>query len=1021
MAPKPTAEQQARVTAFDKFKNVHMEKPSDVAKFAGTNMKTGLTPAQVEEYREIYGRNEFPATEGTSLLVLILKQFEDTLVIILILAAVVSFALAFLEEGGSHEATSAFVEPLVIVLILVANATVGVMQESSAEKAVEALKAYESPHAVVLRGGRVNNIDATELVVGDVVEVAVGDLVPADIRVVERFSSTLDVAQEMLTGEAYNVEKVPDAIDNDKAQLQDKKNILFSGTNLTRGKLRGVVIGTGIFTEKGKIREQLVQADDVEFPLKKKLDDFGALLSKAIAVICVVVWAINIGHFSDPAFGGTMKGAIYYFKIAVSLAVAAIPEGLPAVVTTCLALGTQRMAAKNAIVTVLPAVETLGCTSVICSDKTGTLTTNQMSVRKFFALDDEADCIEFAVEGVTYEPIKSNGKAFSIMDTDEESPEEQTNLISEESSIDDLARVCALCNDAAIAYQDGKYGIVGQSTEASMRVLVERLGQAEDDQAVRLSKMSGEERANAVSDGYAKEYKKLFTFEFNRDRKSMSVLVDSKKNGLELLVKGAWDNVLGRCTQVQPSNSDAIPMTDAMRELFTEDIMEYCTGSDQFRCLVVAKRVDLPFGLKEAQKADPASFVDFEQDLIFIGCVAILDPPRAEVKPAIAKCRRAGIEVIVITGDNIATATSVCRAIGVFGPDEDVEGKAYTGAQFKAMSDTEKIECVKHARLFARVEPIDKKNLVDCLHKLNKVVAMTGDGVNDAPALKAADIGIAMGTGTAVAKGAAEMILADDNFTTIVSAVEEGRNIYNNTKQFIRYLICSNIGEVVAIFVCAVLGLPEILLPIQLLWVNLVTDGLPAIALGFNRPEDGIMNMPPRKHDEPIVSGFTFFRYMVTGTYIGLATVFGMVWWYMYSVDGPQVEYERLFEWGKCDAENGDDCSIYNDRTPGTISLSILVTIEMFCAINSLSEKNSLISASHPFSNPYLLLAMFVSFGLHFVILYVPYLAGIFSVVPIGVSDWVFVLSMALPVLLIDEILKVMVRAREPQVKFKYD
>jgi len=387
--------------------------------------------------------------------------------------------------------------------------------------------------------------------------------------------------------------------------------------------------------------------------------------------------------------------------------------------------------------------------------------------------------------------------------------------------------------------------------------------------------------------------------------------------------------------------------------------------------------------------------------------VGILDPPRESVKPSIQRCKDAGIRVIVITGDNKSTASAICRKIGVFEEHEDIEGKAFTGVEFKALSMEQKRECVKYAKLFARVEPADKQDLVKLLHQNDEVVAMTGDGVNDAPALKEADIGLAMGSGTAVAKGASKMILKDDNFSTIVDAVEEGRNIYNNTKQFIRYLICSNIGEVVAIFITAISGLPEVLLPVQLLWVNLVTDGLPAIALGFNPPESDIMSQKPRPRKDPIVSTSTFLRYFIIGMYIGLATVSGMIWWFMMYEDGPHLSFDQLFMWSSCDEGSTIDCSIFKNRNPATMSLSVLVTIEMFTALNSISERQSLLSKrSHPFANLYLVGAMCVSFGLHFCILYIPFLQKIFSVAPLNLAEWEMVFFLSFPVILVDELVK---------------
>lgn len=997
---------EAQKKAYKELADVHTLSKEELLKRLKVDLNKGLTTEQAKENAKKYGPNEFPPDAGTPMWLLILKQFKDLLVVILILAALISLVLAFFEED-EEERLTAFVEPLVIVFILIANATVGVLQESSAEKAVEALKAYSSDTAKLIRDGKLSKVDASVLVVGDVIDVEVGDRIPADIRLLELNSSTMDVEQSMLTGESKNVEKVIKPLKNVEAQLQDKTNCLFSGTTLTRGKGRGVVIATGVHTEKGKIRERLAAQSEVKFPLKERLDDFGKMLSKGIGVICVVVWLINIGHFSDPAFGGSaIRGAVYYFKIAVSLAVAAIPEGLPAVVTTCLALGTQRMAKKNAIVTVLPAVETLGCTSVICSDKTGTLTTNQMSVQRFFVFNGKGEIAEYDVEGITYETFLKDKNGFRPLEITPADGKQPLSNPAESEAMKEMAAVCALCNDSSIEIKEGgEFAAIGQSTEAAMKVLVEKIGLPDGAPSKKkeFASLPNEKKVMYCNDVWAKKFEKLYTLEFNRDRKSMGVLVNDKdKKKQYVFVKGAWDNVLNRCKYL---SADGIRknIDEASKKKIEKVVSGYCTGDNQFRCLAVAIRDELKdYTEAKIKSTDSADFDKIESDLTLIGVVGILDPPRKEVPNAVKQCHEAGIRVIVITGDNIETATAICRKIGVFGPKEDAKGKAFTGAEFKKMSDKEKKEAVKHAKLFARVEPVDKQDLVKCLHFHREVVAMTGDGVNDAPALKEADIGLAMGSGTAVAKGAAKMILADDNFTTIVAAVEEGRNIYNNTKQFIRYLICSNIGEVVAIFLCAVTGLPEILLPVQLLWVNLVTDGLPAVALGFNKPEEGIMALPPRPRNEPIVSGTTFIRYIVTGTYIGLATTFGMVWWFTMYADGPKLEFGELFEWNRCNPElTPEKCAAFEDNSGNTMSLSVLVTIEMFCALNSLSERNSIFSPKqHPGTNPFLLLAMTVSFSLHFVILYIPFLAHIFSVEPLNLNEWIAVLIISFPVIL---------------------
>ena len=600
----------------------------------------------------------------------------------------------------------------------------------------------------------------------------------------------------------------------------------------------------------------MVETEAEKTPLQQKLDEFGEQLSKVITLICIAVWAINIGHFNDPIHGGSwLRGAVYYFKIAVALAVAAIPEGLPAVITTCLALGTRRMAQKNAIVRSLPSVETLGCTSVICSDKTGTLTTNQMSVCKMFILNGQSTnpkIDEYECSGSTYEPIGEVTKNGAKVDT------------SKVTGLVELAHIAACCNDSSLDYNESKkiYEKVGEATETAMTVLVEKMNVYNTNKSI----LTPQQKAMCCNTVIRQKFNKEFTLEFSRDRKSMSVFVTPNQPNQgqgKLFVKGASEAVIERCTHARVGN-ETVPLNPELRAEILKLVLQYGTGRDTLRCLALGV-IDEPQDRTNLDLENSSKFINYEQNITFVGVVGMLDPPRKEVIDAIKRCRHAGIRVVMITGDNKNTAEAICRRIGIFNETEDTTGRAYSGREFDDLPVAEQSEACRRACMFARVEPSHKSKIVEFLQSHGEITAMTGDGVNDAPALKKAEIGIAMGSGTAVAKSASAMVLADDNFSSIVAAVEEGRAIYNNMKQFIRYLISSNIGEVVCIFLTAALGLPESLIPVQLLWVNLVTDGLPATALGFNPPDLDIMDRSPRSSKESLITPWLFFRYMAIG------------------------------------------------------------------------------------------------------------------------------------------------------------
>ena len=969
------------------------------------------SPSRLRAAEDADLNTALPEDPPTPLWELILEQFKDQLVIILLGSAAVSFVLALFEEGDDW---TAFVDPVVvcaalllracscvnfilnqILTILILNAIVGVQQESSAEKAIAALQEYSANEAKVIRNGVTQRIRAEELVPGDIITIAVGDCVPADCRLLSIQSNSFSVDQSILTGESESVGKDVNVVEDKDAVKQDQTNMLFSGTTVTTGHAHAIVVLTGENTAIGDIHESITTQISQPTPLKEKLNEFGDVLAKVITAICVLVWIINIQHFSDASHGGSWaKGAIYYLKIAVSLGVAAIPEGLAVVITTCLALGTRKMAAKNAVVRSLPSVETLGSCSVICSDKTGTLTTNQMSVNKIVLINgDGSELEEIDVGGTSFAPegaISFKGKVLE-------------NPASFSSTMLQLTEVIALCNEARLSLDQkhGTYSIVGEPTEGALRVLVEKIGTPHAVHNASRRNASAEQRLHYHSTYYEEQYPKLAVYEFSRDRKSMSVLVKGKDKKEKLLVKGAPESILERCTHVLVGHEGKkVAITKKLASLISQEVIDY--GNSGLRVIAIAS-VDNVAGnplLRSAKTTDEYRRV--EQNLTLIGLVGMLDPPRPEVAESIRKCREAGIRVIVITGDNQNTAETICRQIGVFGPHEDVTGKSYTGREFDDLDEAQKLAAAKRASLFSRTEPSHKSKLVDLLQSVGEVVAMTGDGVNDAPALKKADIGVAMGSGTDVSRLAADMVLADDNFATIEAAVEEGRSIYNNTQQFIRYLISSNIGEVVSIFLTAAAGMPEALIPVQLLWVNLVTDGLPATALSFNPADHDLMKRPPRKRDESLVSGWLFFRYMVIGIYVGFATVFGYAWWFMFNADGPHISFYQLTHFHRCAAEFPEiGCEMFGNEmamAASTVSLSILVTIEMFNAMNALSSSESLLTLPL-WENMMLVYAICLSMVLHFGLLYIPFLRTLFSITPLDWNEWRAVLLLSAPIM----------------------
>ena len=956
----------------------------------GVNEQQGLSDREVWMAREKYGRNALPDDPPTPLWRLVLEQFKDQLVIILLASAAISFVLALFED---EEGWTAFVDPLVILTILILNAVVGVSQESSAEKAIAALQEYSANEAKVIRNGSVKRIRADDLVPSDIISVAVGDRIPADCRVLSIQSNSFRVDQAILTGESESVGKDTKALKDSRAVKQDQVNMLFSGTTVVTGHATALVVLTGASTAIGDIHGSITSQISEPTPLKQKLNDFGDMLARVITFICVLVWLINIRHFDDPSHGSRAQGAIYYLKIAVSLGVAAIPEGLAVVITTCLALGTRKMAAKNAVVRSLPSVETLGSCSVICSDKTGTLTTNQMSVTKLVHLNEVGtDLEEIDVQGTTFAPeggVLQHGKHIH-------------DVAASSKLVLKMIEVAALCNESRLAFdpKHGTYSSVGEPTEGALRVLVEKLGGPDVSANQTARALQPQERLHHTSKYFEDRNPRAAIYEFSRDRKSMSVLVGQGKQQ-RLLVKGAPESIIDRCTYVFiGSDAKRMPLDKKAASILSQEVVDY--GNRGLRIMALASVDDVESNPLLSSAKTTEEYRQMETNMTLIGLVGMRDPPRPEVADSVRKCREAGIRVVVITGDNQNTAETICRQIGIFGIHENLKGKSYTGRDFDTLNDSERLQAAKTASLFSRTEPTHKSQLVDLLQSIGEVVAMTGDGVNDAPALKKSDIGVAMGSGTDVAKLAADMVLADDNFATIETAVEEGRSIYNNTQQFIRYLISSNIGEVVSIFLTAAAGMPEALIPVQLLWVNLVTDGLPATALSFNPPDHDIMRRPPRKRDEALVGGWLFFRYMVIGIYVGGATVFGYAWWFMFNPGGPQITFWQLSHFHQCASRFPEiGCEMFTSdsaRAASTISLSILVVIEMLNAMNALSSSESLLTLPL-WDNMILVYAITLSMVLHFALLYIPFLQTLFSIVPLGWNEWKAVLLISIPVM----------------------
>lgn len=744
-----------------------------------SNAQSGLSPAQVDEKKAKYGPNKLREKKKKTSLQRFFEQFKDVMILILIAAAVVSFVIACV-EGNPKE----FFEPALILVIVILNAVMGVMQESKAEKALDALKNMSAPHARVIRDGKEEVIDAANLVPGDIIRLEAGDFVPADARLLH--SVSLKSEESALTGESVPSEKDADAEIKEGAPLGDRANMLFSGCSVTYGTARAIVTATGMDTEMGKIANLLDDEADTQTPLQKKLAQLGKYLGIVALAACAVIFVVGIMNNIPP---------MEIFMTAVSLAVSAIPEGLPAIVTIVLSIGVQRMVKKNALIRRLPAVETLGSASIICSDKTGTLTQNRMTLVKAY------------VDGKAIEEISDNCS-------------------------DDIKKLLCygtLCCDGSVVFEGEKEQHIGDPTETAIVLAAHKNAMPKDE--------------------LNSKYPRLAEIPFDSDRKLMTTVNNIDGRNI-VIVKGAFDMMAQRC----------VAGDIAKAKQYTEEMSE-----NALRVLAV--------GYKEIESVpqNPTSD-ELENGLTFMGLVGMIDPPRPEAKEAVAVCRKAGIKPVMITGDHVVTASAIARELGIL---EDCD-KAITGAELDAMTDSELDKEVTNISVYARVSPENKIRIVKAWQRKGQVVSMTGDGVNDAPALKAADIGCAMGiTGTDVAKGAADMTLTDDNFATIVDAVREGRGIYANIKKVVGFLLGTNIGEVITVFLAMLLWHETPLLSMQLLWINLVTDSLPAIALGMEAVEADVMERKPKPKNEGIFAHGLGIRVVLQGCMFAALTLIG--------------------------------------------------------------------------------------------------------------------------------------------------
>ncbi|WP_249869839.1 calcium-translocating P-type ATPase, SERCA-type [Oceanobacillus saliphilus] len=851
----------------------------------------GLSSKQAEERRKQYGENILESKKNTSKWLIFLKQFQDFMVIVLLAATLIAGLLG------------EYIDAIAIMIIVFINGFIGFFQEQKAENSLEKLKELSAPMANVFRDKQWGKVTSREVVVGDIVKINSGDRIPADIRIVK--SNSMETEESALTGESLPVSKHATAIKMDNLDVQDQVNMGFMGTLVTRGSGVGIVVGTGMNTVMGQIASLMANTKKMVTPLEMKLAELGKILIVVALLLTVLVAGL-----------GVIQGHPMYdmFLAGVSLAVAAIPEGLPAIVTVALSLGVQRMIRKKAIVRKLSAVETLGCASVICSDKTGTMTENQMTVKEIYLNGDY-----LYVSGDGYQV---HGDFFL----------EREKVESTYPNLENMLLYGMLCNNASIHVKKGKNYIDGDPTDGALLVAARKMGLTAD---------------------IGESYRIVKEFPFDSDRKRMSVVVEDKNKMRFLITKGAPDVLLPRSSFFL--DKDGRKLLKHQNKVQIENAINDMANKALRTIAISMKAISSNASLDSAL---------LEDELTFIGLYGLMDPPRKEVKAAIRECREAGIKTVMITGDHVNTARAIARDLNLL-PDN---GLVLEGHQLNKMTTEDLGNVIEETYVFARVTPEHKLKIVKAFQEKGHIVAMTGDGVNDAPAIKASDIGISMGiSGTDVTKEASSLILMDDNFATIKSAIQEGRNIYENIRKFIRYLLASNVGEILVMLFAMLLALPLPLIPVQILWVNLVTDGLPAMALGLDKAEEDVMKRSPRSPREGIFSRGLGYKIISRGIMIGIVTLIGFV-----------VTYQ-----------NNPDNLMFAQTT----AFTILVVAQLIHVFDCRSEHS--IFARNPFENIYLVFAVISSLLLLLVVVYWPPLQPIFHTVSLTLTDWMLVIGLA--------------------------